>query len=70
MAAKKKAGPIAKPKGPQCWEEDDITYPLKRGVCEFCHQKDDLKLSYDMHRYICANAHACMLRWIKSREKV
>lgn len=68
MATKKKSGPIAKPKGPQCWEEDHDEYPLKKGVCEFCHQKDELKLSYDKFRYICLNASACFLRWKKSRE--
>ena len=70
MAAKKKAA-IPKPKGPQSWEENHDEYPVKRGVCEFCHQRDELKLSYDKHRYICINSHACQLRWIKGRmEKV
>lgn len=70
MAAKKKSGPIAKPRGPQCWEEDNSEYPVKRGICEFCGTKDDLKLSYDKIRYICQNASACVLRWKKTREKV
>lgn len=43
MATKKKSGPIPKPSGPQSWAEDHEKYPLKRGVCDFCHQKDDLK---------------------------
>lgn len=56
MAVKK----IAAPKG---WEEDDETYPRKRDVCDSCGQKDDLKLAFDRQRFICINAHACLLRW-------
>lgn len=68
MAAKKKTATIAKPRGPQSWEENHEEYPQKRGICEFCHQRDDLKLSYDKFRYICVNASACFLRWKKSRD--
>lgn len=49
------------------WEKNK-TYPLRRGVCEFCHHRDDLKLSFDRIRYICLNAHACFLRWKKDRD--
>lgn len=64
MAKKMK---ISKPAGPTCWEEDHEKYPLKRGVCEFCGTRDDLKLSFDMIRWICLNDHACVLRWKKQR---
>ena len=50
------------------WENNHEKYPLKRGVCEFCGQRDDLKLSFDNVRYICVNDHACFLRWKKNRE--
>lgn len=50
----------------QGWEHDS-SYPEERGVCEFCGQRDDLKLSFDRIRYICKNDHACVLRWRKSR---
>lgn len=47
------------------WEKNK-EYPTKRGVCEFCGQRDDLKLSFDRIRYICLNAHTCVLRWKKA----
>jgi len=49
--------------------DNNSTYPERRGVCEFCNQRDNLKLSFDRIRYICKNEHACLLRWIKSREE-
>ncbi len=49
------------------WEFNSKKYPEKRGVCEFCGQRDDLKLSFDRIRYICLNAHACILRWSKNQ---
>lgn len=61
MAEKKKKAYVD-----SAWE-NNTTYPEKRGVCEFCDQKDDLKLSFDQVRFICINAHACYLRWTKSR---
>lgn len=70
MVAKKKSGPMAKPRGPKSWDEDHDEYPLKKGICGFCGQRDELKLSYDKIRYICTNASACVLRWRKTREKV
>lgn len=51
------------------WEFNDQKYPTKRGICDFCSQRDDLKLSFDMIRYICSNDHACMLRWHKQRQE-
>lgn len=47
------------------WETDP-EYREKRGVCEFCGKRDDLKESFDRVRYICKNASACVLRWKKS----
>ena len=47
------------------WEKNP-DYPEKRGICDFCGQRDDLKLSFDRIMYICINAHACILRWSKS----
>lgn len=44
-------------------------YPEKRGICEVCKQRDDLKLSFDQVRYICKNSHACMLRFSKMHSK-
>lgn len=44
-------------------------YPEKRGVCECCHQRDDLKLAFDQIRYICKNASACLLRMRKMHGK-
>lgn len=58
---------IPKPRGPECWDEDDEKYPRKRDICSFCGQRDDLKMAFDTLRYICINDHACMLRWHKSR---
>lgn len=72
MAAKKKAAPKitrginAAPRG---WEADDELYPRSRGVCSFCGQRDDLKLSFDQIHSICVNAHACVLRWSKERNE-
>lgn len=66
MAARKKLS--AKPShNPYDWENND-SYPEKRGVCDFCGTRDDLKLSFDRIMYICKNASACVLRWKKSRE--
>lgn len=71
MATKKKAAPkkLARnlTEGPRGWENDDELYPRKRGICEFCGHKDDLKLSFDQIRYICLNPHACFLRWTRAR---
>lgn len=51
--------------------ENNPNYFEKKGVCDFCNQRDLLKLSFDQIRYICTNASACVLRWRKSRlEKV
>lgn len=50
------------------WEKDP-SYPEKRDICEFCGQRDDLKLSFDRVRYICKNAHACFLRWTKNNKE-
>lgn len=44
-------------------------YDEKRGTCEFCGSRDDLKLSFDRIRYICKNDHACVLRWKKERSR-
>lgn len=60
MAEKKKAYVDS------AWENNKA-YPEKRDVCDFCLQKDDLKLSFDRCRFICINAHACYLRWTKTR---
>lgn len=49
--------------------ENNTAYPTKRGKCEFCGQKDDLKQAFDRQRYICINDHSCMLRWIKLKQK-
>lgn len=49
------------------WEHDDVKYPTKRGNCDFCGNRDDLKLSFDRIRLICVNASSCVLRWRKSR---
>lgn len=62
LTAKKKAG-----HNPFDWENND-DYPEKRGVCEHCNHRDDLKLSFDRIRFICKNAHACVLRWSKARQ--
>jgi len=62
MATKKVATKLS---APRAWEDNDELYPRKRGVCEFCGQRDDLKLAFDQLRYICLNAHACLLRWQK-----
>lgn len=62
MAAKKT------PYVDSAWENNPM-YPEKRGICEVCKQKDDVKLAFDHVRYICINASACLLRWRKSREK-
>lgn len=43
----------------------DPRFPEKRGICDFCGLRDDLKLSYDLRMYICKNASACILRWRK-----
>jgi hypothetical protein len=51
------------------WEEDDVKYPRKRDICSCCKQRDDVKLAYDMHNYICLNMHACLLRLGKLQEK-
>lgn len=40
-------------------------YPEKRGICDVCKQRDNLKLSFDQIRYICINASACLLRFKK-----
>lgn len=47
------------------WEKN-MEYPEKRDICDFCHQRDDVKLAFDQLRYICKNAHACYLRWTKT----
>lgn len=60
MAAKKKVYVDS------AWENND-SYPTKRGICEFCGQRDDLKLSFDCVRFICINDSACVLRWRKTR---
>ena len=62
MTKAKKPAPF---KGPTAWEENDEDYPTKRGVCDVCGQRDDLKLAFDRMRYICINDHACLLRWGK-----
>lgn len=62
MAAKKKAAYVD-----SAWENNPA-YPEKKGICDFCGQKDDLKLSFDQCRFICINDHACVLRWIKDRD--
>ncbi len=49
----------------ETWEGDDKKYPRKRDICNVCQQRDELKLSYDLHNYICVNMHACMLRFAK-----
>lgn len=48
--------------------ENNSSYPEKRGICEFCGHRDDLKESFDRVRYICKNDHACYLRWVKERD--
>ena len=48
------------------WEKDDVKYPRKRDICNVCKQRDEVKLSYDLHNYICVNMHACMLRFAKN----
>lgn len=55
--------------GNEHWEKNP-SYPTQRGQCAYCHQRDDLKLSFDRIRYICLNAHACVLRWRKDRESL
>ena len=68
MAVKKKAAAkpaVLKNSGPTHWEDDDVKYPRKRDICEMCGQRDDLKLAHDLRRYICVNAHACLLRLSK-----
>lgn len=65
MATKKKVA--TKQSAPRGWLEDDDTYPRKREVCDFCGQRDDLKLSFDRVHWICINDHACVLRWKKIR---
>jgi hypothetical protein len=47
------------------WVENDTIYPRKRGICDTCGQRDDLKLAFDQVHYICINGHACILRWTK-----
>lgn len=49
----------------ETWEKDDVKYPRKRDICNTCKQRDEVKLSYDRHNYICVNMHACMLRFSK-----
>ena len=68
MAAAKKRVPATKPShNPYDWENNS-DYPEKRGVCDFCGQRDDLKLAFDRIMWICKNASPCVLRWRKSRE--
>lgn len=40
-------------------------YPEKRGICNVCKQKDDVKLAFDRVNFICKNSHACLLRFGK-----
>lgn len=63
MAAKKAVD--KKTHAEQAWEENDSKYPRKKDICNVCKQKDEVKLAYDMHNYICVNMHACMLRFAK-----
>lgn len=65
----KKATVEKKSYAEKSWEENDTKYPRKRDICSCCKQKDDLKLSYDMHNYICLNMHACLLRLGKRLQK-
>lgn len=51
---------------PYDWENNE-TYPEKKDLCAFCGQTDLVKLSFDHIRFICKNAHACVLRWRKDR---
>lgn len=51
------------------WEHNEEKYPTRRGLCEFCGQKDDVKLSFDQIRFICVNAKVCFNRWIRNRHR-
>lgn len=44
-------------------------YPTKRGVCDFCETKDELKLSFDQIHYICIDAKTCVNRWRRLHNK-
>lgn len=67
--ATKKTATEKKTHAEQAWEENDVKYPRKRDICNCCKQKDDVKLAYDMHNFICLNMHACMLRMAKNHAK-
>lgn len=48
--------------GPTSWENDDERFPRKYTNCSVCKRYGEMKLSYDLHNWLCIHAGKCISR--------
>jgi hypothetical protein len=67
MPKKKETVKIASPSTEEWSRNPD--YETRRGICDLCGQREELKLSFDRVRFICVNASVCLVRWKKINQR-